>query len=330
MKLLSVIVPCYNESLVLNNTFQEIKKVLEKIKRDKHYEYEILFINDGSTDETLNIITNLSQHHKEIKYISFSRNFGKESAMIAGLENSKGDAVVIMDADLQHPPYLIDEMIDKYEQGYDQVIARRNRHGEKFLRKWITKIYYKWVNNLMDVELADGIGDFRLLSRNAVDAIINMPEYNRFSKGIFSWIGFRKTVINYENKERVVGESKWNFKSLLNYAFEGVLSFNNAPLRLIIYLGVIVTTLSVLYILYSFIRIILFGIDVPGYFTLISKILLLGGIQLISTGIIGEYVGRIYYEVKNRPKYIVDKTNIGDQSDSTPKNINEYYLSKGK
>lgn len=330
MKLLSVIVPCYNESLVLNNTFQEIKKVLEKIKRDKHYEYEILFINDGSTDETLNIIMNLSQHHKEIKYISFSRNFGKESAMIAGLENSKGDAVVIMDADLQHPPYLIDEMIDKYEQGYDQVIARRNRHGEKFLRKWITKIYYKWVNNLMDVELADGIGDFRLLSRNAVDAIINMPEYNRFSKGIFSWIGFRKTVINYENKERVVGESKWNFKSLLNYAFEGVLSFNNAPLRLIIYLGVIVTTLSVLYILYSFIRIILFGIDVPGYFTLISAILLLGGIQLISTGIIGEYVGRIYYEVKNRPKYIVDKTNIGDQSDSTPKNINEYYLSKGK
>lgn len=310
MKFLSIIIPCYNESSPLNETYNEVKKTLEEIKTDQSYDYEMLFVDDGSTDDTLEIVQNISNIDKSVKYISFSRNFGKEAGMIAGLEHAKGEAVVIIDADLQHPPYLIKEMITEFENGFDQVIAKRSRKGEKKTRKIITQFYYKIVNKLIDVELTDGIGDFRLLSRKAVNSILEMPEYNRFSKGIFSWIGYKKKVIEYENNERVSGESKWSFKSLLNYAVDGVISFNSAPLRMLIYLGFFVFSLSLVYILYSFINILINGIDTAGYFTLISSILMLGGIQLIAIGVIGEYVGRIFYEVKRRPKYIVNKTNI--------------------
>lgn len=317
MKLLSVVIPCHNESSLLNETYKEVKKVLEEIYQTRNLAYEMVFINDGSKDDTLEIIKSLSKLDSAVKYISFSRNFGKESGMLAGLEEAKGDVVVIMDADLQHPPYLMIQMIEQFEQGYDQVIARRDRKGEKFLRKWITKGYYKIINKVMDVELADGIGDFRLLSRRAVSEILQMPEYNRFSKGIFSWIGFKKKVISYENTERISGESNWSFKSLLNYAVDGATSFNNSPLRLLIYLGIFITIVNTIYIVYSFVNIMMFGIDFPGYFTLITAVLLLGGVQLISIGIIGEYVGRIFYEVKRRPKYIVEETNCIKEREET-------------
>ena len=208
--ILSIIVPCYNEGESIKYTYQEIKKVVNNI----NIQHEIVFINDGSKDNTLQILKNIGQNDKSVKYISFSRNFGKEAGMLAGLEYITGDCVVIMDADLQHPPELIPEMIKYYEEGYDQVIAKRNRKGDNKYRTWATKLYYKLVNKLIDVELVDGVGDFRLLSRKAVDSILAMKEYNRFSKGIFSWIGFKQKTIQYENQSRVAGETKWSFKSL--------------------------------------------------------------------------------------------------------------------
>lgn len=325
MKSISVIIPCYNEGSSIEQTYREIKKVLEEIYFSKKYTYEMLFINDGSKDKTLDVLKWLSRKDSSVKYLSFSRNFGKESGMLAGLEKAIGDVVVILDADLQHPPFLIKKMIEEYEKGFDQVIARRNRKGEKLVRKWLTKSFYRIVNKVMDVELVDGIGDFRLLSRKAVNSILSMPEYNRFSKGIFSWIGYKKKVINFENTERISGESKWSFKVLLNYALDGIISFNSSPLRLLIYLGLVVTALSICYVGFSFIRILLFGVDMPGYFTLISAILMLGGIQLISVGVIGEYVGRIYVEVKRRPKYIIEETNTEEAREGKRTNETIYF-----
>lgn len=306
----SIIIPCFNESSPLRSTYFELKKVLMDNKLNKKYSYELLFVNDGSTDDTLEIIKELALIDNSVKYLSFSRNFGKEAAMLAGLEHVDGVCAIIIDADLQHPPHLILQMINYFEEGYGQVIAKRSRKGEKRLRKWVTQIYYKLINKIIDVELVDGMGDFRLLSRAAIDSILLMPEYNRFSKGLFSWIGYEQKVIEYENQERVSGESKWKFSSLLNYAIDGMISFNSKPLRFLIYLGMIITVFNLIYILYSYVNIILFGVDLPGYFTIISSILLLGGIQLISIGVIGEYVGRIFYEVKQRPKYIVEQSNI--------------------
>lgn len=311
MKKLSVIIPCYNESAPLIDTHREVKAVLENYELRKIYDYEMIFVDDGSSDDTFQIIKELASHDSHVKYISFTRNFGKEAGMLAGLSHAQGDVVIIIDADLQHPPHLILEMVRYYEEeGFDQVIARRSRKGEKFARKLAAKFYYGIINKVMEVELGDGIGDFRLLSRRAVDALLSMPEYNRFSKGLFSWIGFEKKIIEYENQERAAGESKWGFFSLLNYAIDGLISFNSKPLRFFIYLGLAITFLNFLYIGFSFVNILLFGIEMPGYFTLISAILLLSGIQLISIGVVGEYVGRIFYEVKRRPNFIIDKSNI--------------------
>lgn len=310
MKKLSLIIPCYNESSPLIDTYNEVKRVLDNKEITEKYLYEILFVDDGSVDNTFKIIKELAVKDETVKYISFTRNFGKEAGMLAGLTHCKGDIIIILDADLQHPPHLILEMVHYYEEGYDQVIARRSRKGEKFSRKWATKTYYRLINKLMEVELGDGMGDFRLLSRRAVNSILAMPEYNRFSKGLFSWIGFKKKVIEYENQERISGESKWSFLSLLNYAIDGLISFNSKPLRLLIYLGLLIMFLNLIYIGFSFVNIILFGIELPGYFTMISAILLLGGIQLTSLGVIGEYVGRIFYEVKRRPNFIIDRSNI--------------------
>lgn len=307
MKKISIIVPCYNESSSLNITYGAISKVLETIE---NYTYEVIFVDDGSKDDTLSLIKDISFKDKKIKYVAFSKNFGKEAGMLAGLKYTSGDVAIIMDADLQHPPSLIPKMISIYETGFDQVIAKRSRKGEKFYRKWMTILYYKIINNLIDVELVDGIGDFRLLSRRAVDTLINLPEYNRFSKGLFNFIGFDKKVIEYQNEERVSGESKWKMKDLLNYAFDGLFSFNSKPLRILIYLGILIIFLSLCYIVYAFIGVIIYGIETPGYFTIISAVLLLGGVQLISIGIIGEYVGRIFYEVKKRPHFIIKETNV--------------------
>jgi glycosyltransferase involved in cell wall biosynthesis len=242
-----------------------------------------------------------------VKYISFSKNFGKEAAMLAGLTYSNGSHIVLMDADLQHPPSLIPQMLELSQEGYDQVIAKRNRIGESFHRSTISKLYYKVINKLVDVELVDGVGDFRMMSRKAVDAILSLQEYNRFSKGLFSWIGFSEYVIEYDNVIRNDGDSKWSFRKLLNYGIDGVISFNDKPLRIAIYLGLTVTILDLLYVFYMLVQIIGYGIEVPGYFTTISAILLIGGIQLFFMGIIGEYIGRIYYESKKRPHYIINQ-----------------------
>lgn len=323
--LLSIIVPCYNEGESIKYTYQEIKKVLNNI----NIQHEIVFINDGSKDNTLQILKNIGQNDKSVKYISFSRNFGKEAGMLAGLEYITGDCVVIMDADLQHPPELIPEMIKYYEEGYDQVIAKRNRKGDNKYRTWATKLYYKLVNKLIDVELVDGVGDFRLLSRKAVDSILAMKEYNRFSKGIFSWIGFKQKTIQYENQSRVAGETKWSFKSLLSYGIDGIISFNDKPLRVCFVIGCSLIMISLIYIIYLLVQILMHGIDVPGYFTTIASIMIIGGVQLVFIGVLGEYIGKIYYEVKKRPHFIVDESNINNAaSDSCDDYYEEVALSK--
>jgi len=313
--LLSVIIPCYNESMVILKTHSKLLEILTRDSEEKAYDYELIFVDDGSKDETLNMLKSVAKKERQTKYISFSRNFGKEAAMLAGLQYASGDLVIIIDADLQHPPELIPKMIELSGKGYDQVIAKRNRTGDSKRKTLFAKLYYKLVNRIVDVKIIDGIGDFRLLSRKAVDAILALQEYNRFSKGIFSWIGFKETVIEYENQQRAAGESKWSFKNLLSYGIDGLLSFNNKPLRLCFYSGALSMFISLTYIIIMLIRISLYGILVPGYFTTISAILFLGGLQLISTGILGEYIGRIYYEVKKRPHYLVDTTNI-DKSQS--------------
>lgn len=306
----TVIVPCYNEMSVIKKTYHKLFDVLEEDKIAHDYDYEIIFVDDGSSDNTLPEIREIAERNKCVKYISFSRNFGKEAGMLAGLSYSGGDAVILIDADLQHPPELIPQMIEYYLQGYNQVIARRNRTGDSRTRSFLSSMYYKIVNHMIDVRLSDGVGDFRLLSRKAVNAILSMKEYNRFSKGLFSWVGFDEKVIEYENQSRASGESKWSFAKLVQYGIDGILSFNDKPLRVVLYSGFILVTLGILYIIYSLLRVIIIGVEMPGYFTLITAILVMGGVQLISTGVLGEYVGRIYYEVKQRPHFIVNETNI--------------------
>ena len=309
---LRVIVPCYNETEIIQQTISKLTSILDDASKKKYFDYDLLFVDDGSKDDTIDILQNAAATIPTVKYLSFSRNFGKESAMIAGFEHSTDcDAVVMIDADLQHPPELIPEMVDVYREGYDQVIAKRNREGEKASRKWITRVYYKMINYFVeDIHLEDGVGDFRLLSQRAVKSLVSLSEYNRFSKGLFAWIGYHTKVISYENVEREAGESKWSFGSLLNYAIDGLISFNNKPLRTMIYLGLFIFVISMLYIAYLLFDTIAHGVTVPGYFTIIAAVLFIGGIQLISIGVIGEYIGRIYYEVKQRPKYIVQASNL--------------------
>lgn len=302
-KLLSVIVPCYNEAKVLDDFHEELEAQLAEI--GSNYDHEIIYINDGSTDASLHIIKGLSEEDRRVRYISLSRNFGKESAMLAGLEYAEGDCAVIMDADLQHPPELIPEMLVQYELGFDQVIAKRDRKGDPARSRLFARWYYKLVNLVVDVKMEDGAGDFRLLSRRAIEAVLALKEANRFSKGIFSWVGFNQTYIEYENRQRAADVSHWSFRKLLRYGIDGVVSFNVQPLRVCVYMGVSLLALSMLYLLYLLVQIILHGVDVPGYFTTIAMISVIGGVQLVSLGVIGEYVGRIYAEVKKRPAYIV-------------------------
>ena len=311
-ELLSVIVPCYNEGAVIERT----AKAIVDTCTGRAFDFEIIFVNDGSKDDTLAFLKKLAGRSEKIKYISFSRNFGKEAAMLSGLEHCKGCCAVIMDADLQHPPELIVQMYEKYQEGYDQVIAKRNRKGDSRLSIVFAKLYYKLANKLVNVEMVDGAGDFRLLSRRTIHALLELKENNRFSKGLFSWVGFNQIYIEYENQERAGGNSKWSFKSLLSYGVDGILSFNNQPLRICIYLGGIFMGISILYLLYLLIEILLHGIDAPGYFTTILLITTLGGIQLFSIGVIGEYIGRIYFEVKKRPVYLIQETNIKEESES--------------
>jgi glycosyltransferase involved in cell wall biosynthesis len=303
---ISLVVPCYNEEKNIQEFYDEVTNLLSTIDCT----YEIVLVNDGSKDNTLVMLQTLSLRDERVKYISFSRNFGKEAGMLAGLTYTSGDAVIILDADLQHPPSLIPQLLEGYNEGFDQVIAKRNRTGDKVVRTAFSRLYYKIMNKFVDIELTDGVGDFRLLSRKAVNSLLSLQEYNRFSKGLFSWIGYKTKVIEYENVLRNEGESSWSFSSLLNYGIDGVISFNNRPLRMLIYLGLFVMITGLVYILFTFFQIIFSHKSTPGYFTTISAILLLGGIQLISLGVIGEYIGRIYYETKRRPQFIIDETNV--------------------
>ena len=307
---LSVIIPCFNEEKVLSITHTALHEILGEDSQKHGYDYQLIFIDDGSKDNTLFILKDLCETDPCSHYISFSRNFGKESAMLAGLEYSTGECVVIMDADMQHPPQLIPTLIAYYKEGYDQVVTKRNRNGDKRRKTFLAKLYYKVVNSLIDVKLDDGIGDFRLLSRNAAQALLSLTEYNRFSKGLFSWIGFRTKVVEMENSERAAGETKWSVKSLLHYGIEGIISFNNKPLRICFYVGAALIIFSLAYILFLLVNFIFHGVDTPGYFTTITAVLLIGGTQLFCIGVLGEYIGRIYYEVKRRPHYIIDETNL--------------------
>lgn len=304
--LISLIVPIYNEE---KNIFK-LAETIQQIMNQHHYQYEVLLINDGSKDNSLSLLKKIAAQYQHFKYLSFSRNFGKESAMFAGLKNCIGDCAIILDADLQHPPEFIPTMINAYQDGYDQVVMRRDRSGESFIRRIPTQTFYKLINKAVDVKLTDGEGDFRLLSRSVIDSIVALEEYNRFSKGIFEWVGFKKKSIPYTNVQREAGQSSFSILKLIDYAIDGIISYNNKPLRICFYLGSITMVLCLLYILITLIQIMTNGIDEPGYFTIISSVLFLGALQLFSLGIIGEYIGRIYMETKKRPHYITEDANI--------------------
>ena len=313
MNLLSVVVPCHNEEGVIERLHAEVMShagtVADRV--------ELVLVDDGSADSTLMFAQALASSDSRVRVISFSRNFGKEAAMLAGLRAAEGDAVVIMDADLQHPPELLKVLVETHEQGFDQVLAKRTRNGDPKLRTALSRAYYRGINHMVDVPLADGVGDFRLLSRRAVDALLALGEVNRFSKGLFSWIGFDQAIIEYSNVQRAAGASTWTLKMLLNYGIDGVMSFNNKPLRASIWMGLWVVGLSVLYVAWLIFNAVTGSIDVPGYITIVAAVTGLGGIQLIFLGVIGEYIGRIYYETKARPHYIIRSDSRSSRTSAT-------------
>ncbi|WP_268985874.1 glycosyltransferase family 2 protein [Streptomyces sp. CC210A] len=305
---LSIVVPCFNESEVIDSFHRAVLDAL----RPTRLSFEVCYVDDGSGDGTVERLRALARTDPRVRYTSFSRNFGKEAALLAGMRMAGGGAVVLMDADLQHPPELVPRMVELHRQGFDQVIARRDRSGEGAVRKAFSRAYYRLVRRFMEVEIADGAGDFRLLSRRAVDALLCLPESNRFSKGLFSWIGFDTVSFPYENVERAAGSSKWGGRRLLNYGIDGLLSFNSRPLRLAIHTGLWLFVSALLYALWIVGNALVSGVDTPGYATLITAIVGLAGVQLATLGVIGEYVGRIYHEVKGRPHYVVRETERGD------------------
>ncbi len=307
MKKVSLLIPAYNEEETLALLYNELNKVLDDIY---NYEFEILFVNDGSSDNTLNILRNLRQRDNRVNYISFSRNFGKETAMAAGLDYVTGDAVVILDADLQDPPELIKDMIFYWEKGYDDVYAkRRSREGETWLKKFTSRTYYSLLQKMTKIPIQKDTGDFRLLDRRAVESLKKIREKQRYTKGMFSWIGFNKKEILFDRKPRAAGETKWNYLKLFNLALEGVTSFTTFPLRISTILGILVSIFSILYMFIILIKSIIWKDPVQGYPSMMVTILFLGGVQLISLGIIGEYIGRIFNETKYRPLYIIDEHN---------------------
>ena len=302
--LVSIVIPCYNEEENIEACYKELVTTLRKT----NYEYELIFVNDGSSDNTLGKLINLHKSDSNVKIIDFSRNFGKEIALSAGLDYAKGDVVIPFDADLQDPPEIIPKLLEKYQEGYDIVNAVRiKREGETFFKKATSKLFYRVMNKLTDIEIPKDVGDFRLISRNALEVIKNMRERKRFMKGIFAWVGFKTASVYYERKPRYAGKTKWNYMKLTDLAIEGITSFSAAPLRLSSLLGFLVSFVAFFYALWVIIAKLVFGNPVKGYPSLMVAILFLGGVQLISIGIIGEYIGRIYEEVKQRPLYVVRK-----------------------
>ena len=308
---LSILITLLNEELVLAQTHKAISEQLNSmLSSEQLSEYEILYIDDGSSDKTLELIDSIASENPNVKYISFSRNFGRESGILAGFKYATGDAVMVMDGDLQHPPYLIPLFVEAYKEGYDIVSGQRSREGESAVGSFFARCFYVFSNHSMDVKLTDGKSELRLLSKRAVDVFISLPEYNRFNKGLYEWIGFKEKVIPYKNEVRKAGKSKFGFKKSLNYAVQGLISFNDRPLRICIQFGFISMALSLLYIVYEFCKFIVSSDYTSGYFTTIAAIILFSSVQLIFIGVLGEYIGKIYYEVKQRPHFIIDKTNI--------------------
>ncbi len=305
---LSLIVPCYNEEAAIPIFYEETVKVLETMP----VSYEMLFIDDGSRDGTLALIQQLAEKDEHVRYVSFSRNFGKEAAMYAGFSNVVGEYVAVMDADLQDPPSLLPDMLRMIqEEGYDSVATRRvTRKGEPVIKSFFARMFYRIINRISDADIADGARDFRLMKRQMVDVIVEMGEYNRFSKGIFGWIGFRTGWLPYENRERVAGESKWSFWKLMKYAFEGIVNFSHAPLSVASWFGILMTVIAFLFIVFIVVRKLVFGDPVDGWASLVCIITLIGGIQLFCMGMMGQYIAKTYLEVKKRPHYIVGKSNI--------------------
>ena len=311
MKLVSVVVPCYNEQEVLPMFYEEIIKVTNGMSEKwPELTFEFLFINDGSKDRTLEIFRELADKDKRVRYISFSRNFGKESGMYAGLKNAKGDYVVVMDADLQHPPAFLPEMYGHVKDGeYDCATTRRvNRKGESKIRSWFAMKFYKIMNKISQTEIVDGAQDFRFMTRQMVDAILDMSEYNRFSKGIFSWVGFKVKYLPYENVERPAGTTSWSFWGLFKYSLEGIMAFSTAPLAIASMLGIISCIIAFILMIITVIKTLVFGDPVAGYPTTICVIFLLSGLQLFCTGILGQYLAKTYLETKHRPIYIASET----------------------
>lgn len=310
MALLSVVIPCFNEEKVLPHFISEITNVAEKMAA---VDFELLFIDDGSTDGTLPYLRALSQADKRVKYFSFSRNFGKEAAMFAGLEHAAGDYVAVMDADLQDPPSLLPEMLAAVQSGDVDCVAtrRKDRTGESRIRSAFARLFYKLINRVSRLKLVEGARDFRLMSRQMVNAVLSMKEYNRFSKGIFEWVGFKTKWIEFENVVRKDGETKWSFWRLFLYSLEGLTAFSTAPLAIASIVGIILFIISVIMIIVIIVKTLIWGDPVAGWPALACIVFFVGGIQLLCTGIAGQYIAKSYIEIKGRPVYIVKETNAG-------------------
>ncbi|MEE1335148.1 glycosyltransferase family 2 protein [Methanobrevibacter sp.] len=306
MNLLSIVVPCFNEEETVEIFSKEINKTLNK------HNFEIIFINDGSSDNTLNNIKKLADENSNIKYISFSRNFGKESAIYAGLKNATGDLVCIMDVDLQHPPSLLPEMIESVSnEDYDVAAARRtSRKGEPKIKSFFSHMFYKVFKRITKMDLVEGATDYRVMTRQVVDSILQLKEYNRFSKGLFQWVGFNTKWICYENVERVAGQTTWSYWGLIKYSIEGLVAFSTMPLTISILLGTIFSIVAFIYMIVIVIRYLLYSDPVQGFATIMCSLLLLGGIQLLSIGALGKYLEKTYIETKNRPIFIIKESNI--------------------
>lgn len=307
MRKVSILVPCYNEEASLPLLYPELKKLMDK---ETDYDWEILFVNDGSKDNTINLLKELHGKDSRCCYVDLSRNFGKENAMLAGFDYVTGDAMVIIDADLQHPPHVISDMLRKWEEGYDDVYAKRITRGkEPWLRKKFSLMFYSILKRTSRIEVLPNVGDFRLLDKQCISALRKLRESERYTKGMFCWIGYKKTFVEFEQGERVAGESSWNFMSLLKLAIEGIVSFTTFPLKLATIVGFVISMLAFLYMLYIITKTIIWGEVVAGFPTLLCAILFIGGFQLVCIGVIGEYLGRVFNETKNRPAYIAKEYN---------------------
>ena len=309
MKKVTVLIPCYNEEASLFALYEALQKLMTE---NSNYQWEILMVNDGSKDNTINIIKELREKDSRICYIDLSRNFGKENAMLAGFDNATGDCMVIMDADLQHPPHIINNMLEKWEEGYQDVYGKRLSRGkESWLRRRFSMMFYHLLQKTARYDILPNVGDFRLLDRKCIDELKKLRETERYTKGMYAWIGFKKTSVEFETQDRIAGESSMKYGALLHLAVEGITSFTVAPLKWSIYLGMLVSMASFFFMCYILFNTIVWGDPVAGYPTMMTVILFLGGVQLLSLGIIGEYLGKIFNETKGRPVYVVNEIEIG-------------------